>query len=87
MARQTVVKKQGPRGPMTAEHKKKIGLALKRKWRTRKQDVLVHKVVQPELPLEGDSPELSLAAILMGLETAHHLTATLYEKFRKKIGA
>lgn len=38
MAKPTVVKKQGPRGPMTEEHKKKIGLALKRKWKARKTE-------------------------------------------------
>lgn len=55
----TPIKEGGVRGPMTAEHKKKIGLALKRKWKARKStERQAVQIKLPAMPADAVSQEI-----------------------------
>lgn len=93
MARQTVVKKQGPRGPMTAEHKKKIGLALKRKWKARKIERVTPldlALSQPKMNIEltgfNSSRSTTLNQILSDLDDLTQGITQLHEKLHDLVG-
>lgn len=82
MAKAKAVKKQGPRGPMTAAHKKKIGAALKRKWRERKFPQKI-EVVQAMAKVVGHR---TMNDVLADLLITSQRQASLYDELKQILG-